>query len=75
MLYLGIDIGKRNHVASLIDENAKPLFKALSFGNTTDGANSLLEKLSAHTDKSNVEIGMEATGHYWLSIYSFLDER
>ena len=75
MLYLGIDIGKRNHVASLIDENAKNLFKAFSFSNTTDGANSLLEKLSAHTDKSNVEIGMEATGHYWLSIYSFLIEK
>lgn len=74
-MYLGIDIGKRNHVASLIDENAKNLFKAFSFSNTTDGANSLLEKLSAHTDKSNVEIGMEATGHYWLSIYSFLIEK
>ena len=74
-MYLGIDIGKRNHVASLIDENAKDLFKAFSFSNTTDGANSLLEKLSAHTDKSNVEIGMEATGHYWLSIYSFLIEK
>lgn len=74
-MYLGIDIGKRNHVASLIDENAKNLFKAFSFSNTTDGANSLLEKLSAHTDKSSVEIGMEATGHYWLSIYSFLIEK
>lgn len=74
-MYLGIDIGKRSHVASLIDENAKNLFKAFSFSNTTDGANSLLEKLSAHTDKSNVEIGMEATGHYWLSIYSFLIEK
>lgn len=75
MLYLGIDIGKRSHVASLIDEKAKILFKAFSFSNTTDGANSLIEKLSAHTDKSNVEIGMEATGHYWLSIYSFLIEK
>lgn len=75
MLYLGIDVGKRNHVASLMDENAKILFKAFSFSNTTDGANGLLEKLSAHTDKSNVEIGMEATGHYWLSIYSFLMEK
>lgn len=75
MLYLGIDIGKRNHVASLIDEKAKILFKAFSFSNTTDGANSLIEKLSAHTNKSNVEIGMEATGHYWLSIYSFLIEK
>ena len=74
MKYLGIDVGKRNHVASLIDENAKPLFKAFSFSNTIDGANSLLEKMSAYADKSDVEIGMEATGHYWLLIYSFLVE-
>lgn len=58
-----------------MDENTKLLFKAFSFGNTTDSANSLLDKLSAHTDKSNVEIGMEATGYYWLSIYSFLIEQ
>ena len=70
-----IDIGKRNHVASLIDENAKNLFKAFSFSNTTDGANGLLEKLSVYTDCDNVEVGMEATDHYWLSIYSFLIEK
>lgn len=75
MLYLGIDIAKNNHVASLIDENAKPLFKALSFSNTVDGANSLLDKLSSFINTTaDVEIGMEATGHYWLSIYSFLIE-
>lgn len=72
MMYLGIDIGKRNHVASLIDENAKNLFKAFSFSNTTDGANDLLEKLSVYTDIDNVEVGMEATGHYWLYILSLL---
>lgn len=75
MLYLGIDIGKNTHIASLIDETAKPLFKAFSFSNTTEGANSLIEKLSVHIHSpSEVEIGMEATGHYWLSIYSFLVE-
>ena len=75
MLYLGIDIGKRNHMASLIDENSKILFKAFSFSNTLDGANSLLEMLSIYISTQNdVEIGMEATGHYWLSIYSFLIE-
>lgn len=76
MIYMGIDIGKNTHVASLIDENAKPLFRAFSFSNTTDGATSLLEKLSTHiNDKTGVEIGMEATGHYWLSLYSFLVEQ
>ena len=75
MLYLGIDIGKNTHVASLIDETAKPLFKAFSFSNTTEGANNLLKKLSLHINNSSeTEIGMEATGHYWLSIYSFLVE-
>lgn len=75
MLYLGIDIAKNNHVASLIDENAKPLFKAFSFSNTVDGANSLLNKLSAFVSTTDdVEIGMEATCHYWLSVYSFLIE-
>lgn len=76
MLYLGIDIGKNTHVASLIDESAKPLFKAFSFSNTTEGANNLIEKLSAHiSDPAEIEIGMEATGHYWLSVYSFLIEK
>lgn len=75
MLYLGIDIGKNTHVASLINETSKPLFKAFSFSNTTNGANSLTEKLRSYINNpSEVEIGMEATGHYWLSIYSFLVE-
>jgi len=76
MLYLGIDIGKNTHVASLIGESGKPLFKAFSFSNTTDGANSLIDKLNIHVKSSSeVEIGMEATGHYWLAVYSFLVER
>ena len=74
MLYLGIDIGKNTHVASLIDDKSKPIFKAFSFSNTTDGGNSLIEKLNKF-EVSEIEIGMEATGHYWLSVYSFLVEK
>jgi len=73
MLYLGIDIGKNNHVATLIDSQAKPLFKGFSFTNTTDGGESLLVLLLKHIKlTTDIEIGMEATGHYWLSLYSFL---
>ena len=76
MLYLGIDIGKNNHVASLIDEKGKILFKAFSFSNTVDGGESLFSKLNNFIPSvSDIEIGMEATGHYWLSIYSFLVEK
>lgn len=44
MFYLGIDIGKNTHVASLMDEKTKVIFKALSFSNTSDGANTLLDQ-------------------------------
>jgi transposase len=75
MLYLGIDIAKNNHVASLIDDNLKTLFKGFSFANTTEGGKSLLSKLNTHINSpADVEIGMEATGHYWLSLYSFIVE-
>jgi len=73
MLYLGIDIAKNNHVATLIDSQSKSLFKGFSFTNTTDGGESLIAKLYNYIQSpSDVEIGMEATGHYWLSLYSFL---
>ena len=72
MLYLGIDIGKNNHVATLIDSQSKSLFTGFSFANTTDGGESLIAKLDKYIQSpANVEIGMEATGHYWLSLYSF----
>lgn len=73
MFYLGIDIGKNTHVASLVDDKKNVIFKAFSFSNSIDGAESLILKLEAFKDE--LEVGMEATGHYWLSLYSYLVEK
>ena len=73
LFYLGIDIGKNTHVASLVDDKKKVIFKAFSFSNSIDGAESLILKLEAF--KNELEVGMEATGHYWLSLYSYLVEK
>ncbi len=35
MFYLGIDIAKNTHVASLMDEKGKTIFKGFSFSNNT----------------------------------------
>jgi len=76
MYFLGIDIGKNNHVASMIGEDGKPVFRAFSFSNTTDGGESLLVKLSSHgVGLHELGIGLEATGHYWLAVYSFLRDK
>jgi len=73
MYYVGIDIGKNNHVASMMDASRETVFKAFTFANTREGAQSLLEKIQSHAvELTQVEIGMEATGHYWLALYSFL---
>lgn len=57
----------------MMDDTGKVVFKAFSFPNTSDGGNALFSKLISYSsDPSCFEIGMEATGHYWLSVYSFL---
>jgi transposase len=76
MNYLGIDIGKNNHVASMIGENGKSVFRAFSFSNTTEGGESLLAKLaSCSVQYDELEIGIESTGHYWLPVYSYLYDK
>ncbi|MDO5765282.1 MAG: IS110 family transposase [Elusimicrobiales bacterium] len=76
MFFVGIDIGKNNHVTSVMDETGKVVFKAFSFPNTSDGGNALFSKLTSYSlNSSDFEIGMETTGHYWLSVYSFLFEK
>jgi len=73
MFYLGIDIAKTNHVASLLDKDGNVIIRNIKFTNSNEGYKSLLEVVSsAASDLSLVLIGMEATGHYWLSLFSSL---
>ncbi len=76
MFYLGIDIGKNTHVASMLNSDGKVVFKAFSFSNTVEGGESLLRQLEEFgAVHDELEIGMEATGHYWLSVYSYLHDK
>lgn len=76
MFYLGIDIGKRTHAASVMNEEGKILLKGFSFPNSMEGAFCLTKQLkSFSSEPTDFLVGMEATGHYWLALFSFLDER
>lgn len=74
MFYLGIDIAKVNHVASLIDENGSILVKAIKFTNSNEGLQKLIDSISAY-DQSQIYCAMEATGTYWLSLFSALTDK
>jgi transposase len=75
MYYVGIDIAKRNHVVALLDNGGNLLMKPFSFPNTASGCDKVLAAFLKHNvPKDKVVIGMEATGHYWLSVYSFFTD-
>ena len=76
MYFVGIDIAKKTHQAAIICSDGKLIGKPFKFPNTVDGFNLFLEKLTAvNTDLSQFEIGMEATGHYWLNLYTWLSDK
>ncbi len=75
MFYIGIDIAKHKHEASIINSDGELLCESISFSNTQKGCEKLLALMQKFTvTADNCIIGMEATGHYWLSVYSYLLE-
>lgn len=73
LFYLGIDIGKRNHEVGLVNEKGDPIGKTLRFANTKSGGEKLLQFINQHNlTPDNSVVGLEATGHYWLSVFSYL---
>lgn len=73
MFYIGIDIGKRHHEAGLIDDKGDHVGKTVRFANSKDGSEKLLQFINQYKlTPDNAVVGLEATGHYWLSVFSFL---
>ena len=75
MFYCGIDIAKYKHEASVIDTNGKAMLDSISFTNDKKGCEKILAVFQKfEISPADVIIGMEATGHYWLSVYAFFLE-
>ena len=74
MNYIGIDIAKTKHYASVVNSNGEVLVDAFPFYNSKGGFDFLMDKLS-NIDLSNSIFGMESTGHYGENLISFLKEK
>ncbi len=72
MYIVGIDIGKNHHEASIVLPEGKQIGRSLRFATTHKGADSLMSFIFKNIGNSPCVFGMEATGHYWYPIYSFL---
>lgn len=76
-LVVGIDIAKYVHVARAQDYRGIQYGKALSFENNRLGFESLLhwvKRMESKHGKTNVIVGMEPTGHYWLNLEEYLSD-
>ncbi len=69
-MYVGIDVAKRQHRIAVIDDRGEPLAKPFSIANDYSGMTDLIQRLSAWDE--DIEIGLEATGHYWLPLFEQL---
>jgi len=69
---VGIDVGKRHHVAVILDATGQQVGKALRFANDQAGFEQLRDRLTAAG--AVARIGLEATGHYWLALYTMLSD-
>ena len=75
MYIIGIDISKKYHEASIVNSHGKLIGTSLRFSNTHNGADKLMEHIAKYINNEPFVFGMEATGHYWYSIYSFLKSK
>lgn len=74
MYYLGIDISKKSFTVSVLDEEGEAITKSLTYPCTRKGMEKLVDKISSlKLKKSEVVIGIEATGSLWENLFSFLE--
>lgn len=74
-LVIGIDIAKFKHFACAFDDRGRELEKPFPVLQSIEGFHQFLEKVETFKQehqKTDVIIGFEPTGHYWMNLAEFL---
>jgi len=77
LLAVGLDVAKRAHVAAAATLEGA-VGKELSFRADRDGFERLVEVIETRRGQSGAErvvVGLEPTGHYWVPVARYLEER
>jgi transposase len=74
-IFVGVDIGKSFHCAAAINARGSVLLKPVKVVASSEGFERFEQRLGQLGDKTAVLIGLEASGHYWMSLWRFLLER
>jgi transposase len=66
MMFVGVDVSKRDHCLGAIDAQGQVVLKPVRFTQDAAGFARLATWLRSLGDPSQVTVGFEATGHYWV---------
>lgn len=74
--YLGIDVGKYHHQATLIDNQKTMVGQSICFENNLASFEFLTQAIKKQLPvEAVVKVGMESTGHYYWHLKNFLLEK
>lgn len=79
-LYVGIDIGKRTHVAGFLSTTLLARHQrfehcpALAFENSREGFRSLIDRMQTYVPLVQVQVLLEVTGHYHRALMQYLQD-
>lgn len=74
MIYVGVDISKFNHYASIISDTGEIIREPFSFSNNIQGFSELFNSL-INFDKENIIIGFESTSIYGINFLNFFHKK
>ena len=76
MYYIGFDIAKENHYASIANSNGEVIQEAFLVKNSNNGFNFFMDKLKENNiNIPDCLVGMESTGHYGENLIQFLHNK
>ena len=74
MYFVGIDISKYKHDCFICTETGEVIEENLSFTNTNEGFQQLLNLLKSLDNSQEIRVGFEATGHYGMNLKLLLEK-
>jgi transposase len=77
-LVVGMDIAKRKHYACFVDARGRVLQKSFPVIQSKQGFEQLYQRIRQAMNefgKTKVIVAIEPTGHYWLNLAYFLEEK
>ena len=76
MIYVGIDVAKDKHDCCILDDEGRKMYPIFTITNDKVGFDELFSRIEeVTTDKAEIKVGLEATGHYSNNLLAVLVDK